>query len=453
MVAPVMTMDANAANDPTVLIMGLGETGASCARYFASRGIVAEFFDSREAPPGVAGVLDIMPDAVIHRGVTEPRLSACIECVVVSPGVDMNAPLLEQARSKGIRIVSDIDLFVSECLAPIVAITGSNGKSTVTTMAGELLEAAGLKVAVGGNLGVPALDLLDIDADVYALELSSFQLERSAVIPAAVSVLLNISPDHLDKHGDMAAYAAAKHKIYAGCQHAVINRDVPELAALVPGTLPRTTFGLDEPAAGHIGIRRTARGECIACGDELLLSVDEMPLLGRHNLSNALAVLAIGAALGANLGGMAQALKRFRGLPHRMELVAEADDVRWIDDSKATNVGAACMSLAGIEDPFVLIAGGDAKGATFEQLADALKGRDGHVVLMGHDAQRMALELQPVIDVQVVDGMAAAVSIASGYADPGYTVLLAPACASQDMFRDYAARGRAFRAAIEALAK
>lgn len=439
--------------EPTVLVMGMGVTGASCARYFAGRGTVAEFVDTRPEPPGMDAILDVMPDARIHVGEQLPPLRSTIEQIVISPGFDMAASLLGDARARGLDIVSDIDLFVHECSAPIVGITGSNGKSTVTSMVGEALTATGVSTAIGGNIGTPALDLLDRDADVFALELSSFQLERSRPIATAAAVLLNVSPDHLDQHGGIAAYRAAKARIYDECRHAVVNRDDPGLAGLVKRGTPTTTFGMDHPEAGQLGICRTARGECIACGDRLLISVDELPLVGRHNLSNAMAALALGLALGANLNGMAQALKRFRGLPHRMEIVSDAAGVTWIDDSKATNVDATLASLSGIDDPFVLIAGGDAKGAAFDTLAAALQGRKGAVILFGRDAERMATEIAVACTPLVVADLHEAVGAALNIVETGYTVLLAPACSSLDMFRDFAERGEVFSAAVRELTR
>ena len=437
--------------EPSVLVMGMGLTGASCARYFAGRGIVAEFIDTRPQPPGMDAILDVMPDARIQVGEQCPIVRPTIKRIVVSPGFDLDASLLGDARGRGLDIVSDIDLFVAECAAPIIAITGSNGKSTVTSMLGEALSAVGLSAAVGGNLGTPALDLLDHDADVFVLELSSFQLERSRALPVAAAVILNLSPDHLDLHGDMATYRKAKARIYSHCQHAVVNRDEPDLAGLVMQGTPVTTFGLDQPVAGQLGIRRTTHGECITCGEDILISVDELQLIGQHNLSNVLAALALGAALGANLNGMAQSLKRFSGLPHRMQVVSTAAGVMWINDSKATNAAAALTSLASIKDPVVLIAGGDAKGATFAALAKALKGRSCTAVLFGQDARRMARELAGSCDLQVVTDMREAVDRALQIVVPGATVLLAPACSSLDMYRNFAERGDTFAAAVREL--
>ncbi len=454
MVVAAMEFDQQSrtrSTEPSVLIMGMGETGASCARYFATLGIAAEFVDTRERPPGMHQILDAMPDARIYTGGHVTALRESIERIVISPGVDLESPLIKAGRTRRLDIVSDIDLFVAECTVPLITVTGSNGKSTVVSMLGSMLSAAGTRTAVGGNLGTPALDLLDPDVELYVLELSSFQLERSAPVPSAAAVILNITPDHLDQHRDMDAYGAAKARIYLSCDHAVVNRDLPELLTLVPSGTDVTTFGIDHPAAGEFGIRTTPRGECIALGDALLLAVDELPLLGRHNLSNAMAALALGTAIGASSAGMAQALKRYRGLPHRLQVVSDARGIQWIDDSKATNVDAAVRSIASVADPFVLIAGGDAKGADFAALAAALSERDCRVVLFGRDAAKIAGQLGSIGDARIVATMQAAVELAADAVEPGGTVLLAPACSSLDMFDSFAARGNAFAAAVRGL--
>ena len=437
--------------EPDVLILGMGLTGASLARYFARHGVGAVFFDSRPKPPGIDAILDAMPDARIHVGAATADIPASIQRIVVSPGFDLDAPLLAAGRDKGIEIISDIDLFFADCEAPVIAVTGSNGKSTVTSMLAAALSATGLNAVAGGNLGVPALDLLQPDVDYYVLELSSFQLERSGLLPAAAAVVLNISPDHLDRHGDMRNYAAAKARVYDRCAHAVVNRDEPEFATWSSPDTPVTYFGLGEPAEGEFGVRKTSGGDCIALGTDLLVSIDELPLLGRHNLANALAAVALGYALGVDPHSLAQGLKRFRGLPHRMQLVSRAHGITWIDDSKATNVGAALMSIASVSDPFVLIAGGDAKGAGFDELAGTLGGRRCSAVLMGKDAQIISAALADRCPVDIVADMPAAVALAHQRAERGGTVLLAPACSSLDMFDNFAARGDAFAAAVRGL--
>lgn len=456
MAIPAMDMkvELNAlSTEPSVLVMGMGVTGASCARYFATHGVGAEFVDTRPEPPETHAILDAMPDARVHTGGQFNTLRSTIRRIVVSPGVDLNAPLISEGRSRGIEIISDIDLFVTECDSPIIAVTGSNGKSTVTSMLGDMFSTAGWAPAIGGNLGTPALDLLAPDKDMYVLELSSFQLERSGLIPATVAVILNISPDHLDLHGDMQTYTDAKARIYSVCRHAVVNRDLETLRGLVPVSTPVTTYGLGPPATGELGIQTTSRGECIAIGDTLLLSADKLPVLGRHNLSNALAALAVGSALGANLHSMAQALKGYEGLPHRMQRVSDINGVVWIDDSKATNVDAAVMSIAGVTDPFVLIAGGDAKEASFEALAGALAGRECAAVLLGKDSAVIADALEGICDVTIVVDMHEAVAVASDMTAPGHTVLLAPGCSSHDMFDSFEQRGDVFVAAVRELAR
>ncbi len=432
----------------TVLVLGMGGTGAACARYFAAHYKMAVFADTRAVPPGLAAIHAAMPAVETHPGQIPLKLPPHIEQVVVSPGVDLHLPLLKEARQRGIPVLSDIDLFVCEARAPIVAITGSNGKSTVTSMLGQMLAGAGMRVGVGGNLGTPALDLLDTETEIYVLELSSFQLERSQPINAAAAVLLNVSPDHLDVHGDMAGYTAAKALVYANCKVAVLNRDEPALKNLVPVGVPVISFGLGAPGDGEFGLLQRMDGSWLARGDEALLPVTELQLTGRHNISNALAALALGAALGLEPATLVPGLRNYRPLPHRMAVVACRDGVTWIDDSKATNVGAAVASISSLDGPLALIAGGDGKGASFATLADALRGRECVAILLGRDRQQLAAALHGVCPVRLVDDMPVAVREARAVARPGWTVLLAPACSSLDMYRDYGARGDAFRTAV-----
>ena len=430
----------------------MGGTGVSCARFLAGRGVRAIFADTRNAPPGLAAIRAAMPAAEILPGGPPAAVPAGVDRILVSPGVDLRLPVLADARRLRVPVLSDIDLFVAEARAPITGITGSNGKSTVTSMVGAMLAGAGVRVAVGGNLGTPALELLEPGVGHYVLELSSFQLERSAPVPVAAAVVLNITPDHLDVHGDMAAYRAAKARIYARCSLAVVNRDLPELAALVPAGTPTLGFGLDAPTGDDFGLLDRADGPWLARGREALLPVAELPVSGRHNVSNALAALALGTAAGRPVHDLLPGLRACQPLPHRMALVARQNGVTWIDDSKATNVGAAVTSIGSVDGPLVLIAGGDGKGATFDALADALRGRECVAVLLGRDRELLAAALAGVCPVHLVADMGLAVQAAAALARPGWTVLLAPACSSLDMFRDYAARGAAFAAAVRALA-
>lgn len=431
-----------------VLVLGMGATGASCARHLAARGVSAWFADTRTAPPGLEAIRAAMPAAGVLAGDVPASVPAGVARVVVSPGVDLDLPLLADARRRGVPLLSDLDLFVAECRAPVVGITGSNGKSTVTSMVGAMLAAAGWRAGVGGNLGTPALDLLDPAARAYVLELSSFQLERSDLLPLAAAVVLNVAPDHLDKHGTMAAYAAAKARIYARCGTAVVNRDEPGLAAGVPAGTAVATFGLDAPGAGEFGVVAAPGGEYLALGRELLLPVADLGTRGRHNVSNALAALALARALEVPMADCLCALRSFTGLPHRMQLVAARDGVTWIDDSKATNVAAAVTAIAGTTGPLVLVAGGDGKGQSFAELADVLRGREATVLCLGRDAAQLAHEVEGAARVELVDSLPAAVARARVLARPGTTVLLAPACSSLDMFRSYEHRGHVFAAAV-----
>lgn len=433
------------------LVLGMGGTGVSCARFLAARGARAIFADTREVPPGLVAIRAAMPAAEILSAGPPPSVPAGVDRILVSPGVDLRLPVFADARQRGVPVLSDIDLFVAEAAAPITAITGSNGKSTVTSMVGAMLAVAGVRTAVGGNLGTPALELLEPGVGHYVLELSSFQLERSQPVPAAAAVVLNITPDHLDIHGDMAAYTAAKARIYTRCRLAVLNRDLPELAALVPAGTPTLGFGLNTPMGQDFGLLARDGGPWLARGREPLLAVADLPVTGRHNVSNALAALALCTASDCSIYDLLPGLRTYRPLPHRMALVGRRNGVTWIDDSKATNVGAAVTSIGSVDGPLVLIAGGDGKGASFETLAVALGGRECVAVLLGRDRELLAADLSGVCPVHRVADMELAVSKAASLARPGWTVLLAPACSSLDMFRDYAARGAAFSAAVLAL--
>jgi UDP-N-acetylmuramoylalanine--D-glutamate ligase len=433
---------------PRTLVLGMGITGAGCARYLAAAGEAACFADSRAEPPAAAAIHAACPGAETWAGTLPDGLPPGVTRIVLSPGVPLDLPVLHAAAAAGVPVLSDIDLFAAAARAPVLGITGSNGKSTVTTMTGHLLAAAGAGPATGGNLGPPALDLLDPAVRVYVLELSSFQLERSRPLALAAATILNITPDHLDLHGDMAAYSRAKARILAATAHVVVNRDAPETHALVPAGVPVTRFGLGRPGPDDFGLREHRGATWLAHGATPLLPAAELPLAGRHNAANALAALALARVAGADPATVAPALRDYQPLPHRMAILPTADGIRWIDDSKATNVGAAEASIRSLDGPLVLIAGGDAKGAGFASLAAALAGRTTAVVLLGRDRERLAADLAGVAPLHRVDSIEAAVATARGLAAPGTTVLLAPACSSLDMFRDYGERGRRFRAAV-----
>jgi UDP-N-acetylmuramoylalanine--D-glutamate ligase len=434
----------------TNLVVGLGATGLSIARYLKRHDEHAIFYDSREEPPGREELAAIFPDAEVRHA--DDHIPDGIERLVVSPGVPDSHPLLEKARGEDIEVVSDIELFARAADKPFVAITGSNGKSTVTTLLWQMCLADGRKALAGGNLGEPALDLLEHDEiDIYVLELSSFQLQRTHTLPAEVAVLLNVTPDHLDWHRDEAEYRAAKYRIFNDVDTAVINRDDDDAEWRTIHCGRVVSFGLDEPAGHDYGIREEDGQKYLARGEALLLSIRDLALYGLHNQLNALAALAAGELIGLEPAAMLQVLVEFPGLPHRMQFVARVGAVDYINDSKATNVAAAVASVNSVDGMLVLIAGGDGKGGDFADLATAVEGKLRGAVLIGQDAGKIARALDTVMPVHFAENMEVAVHMAASCAEPDDTVLLAPACASFDQYDNYMARGDAFVAAVEGL--
>ena len=433
----------------TVVVLGLGVTGLSCARYLSDHGARVLVADSRQDPPGLEGLRSAAPEALVETGTLDVRLPDQAELLVVSPGLPLDLPVIRQARQRGIEVVGDIELFARAVRCPVAAITGSNGKSTVTTMVAEMAARSGRQMPAGANLGTPALDLLEMPAEGYLLELSSFQLELTETLRPRVAAVLNLSADHIDRHGSMEAYAAAKARILRHAESAVINRDDPLVMEMASDCATVASFGSDAPAREtDYGIRETGGRGWLARGRERLMPANEIGVPGRHNALNALAALAIAEKMGLGGDAVLAALRSYRGLPHRTQVVAERRGVRWIDDSKATNVGAAVAAIRGMEMPLVLIAGGDGKGAGFAPLVDALQGRARAVVLLGRDAPRLAEAIGDTVPWNIVDSMSAAVETARRLARPGDAVLLSPACASLDMFSSFAARGMAFQRAV-----
>jgi UDP-N-acetylmuramoylalanine--D-glutamate ligase len=432
------------------LVVGLGVTGLSIARYLKRDDANAIFYDSREEPPGLEELEEIFPEAELQLG--KDKLPKNVARVIASPGIPDSHALLKKARKKKLEIVSDIELFAREATKPFIAVTGSNGKSTVTTLLYHMCRADGRKTLAGGNLGEPALDLLVENApDIYVLELSSFQLQRTATLPAEVALLLNISPDHLDWHADEAEYREAKYRIFKDAGAAVYNRADEEAAERSAHCGRVVSFGLDAPEEGHYGIRSDEGDNYLACGDALLLSTRDLALYGIHNQLNALAALAAGDLIGLDRAAMLQVLVEFPGLPHRMQFVARIGAVDYINDSKATNVAAAVASIESVDGMLVLIAGGDGKGGDFGDLAEAVEGKLRGAVLIGKDAEKIAHALDTVMPVHFAENMESAVHMAASCAESDDTVLLAPACASLDQYDNYMARGDAFIEAVEGL--
>lgn len=435
------------------LIVGLGATGLSVAHYLAARGESFAVFDTRHEPPGVQALRAIDSQAELHLGSLPPEVLTCAARLIVSPGVAMREPVLRQAIDAGAEVIGDIELFARTATAPVAAVSGSNGKSTVASLLAVLARQDGRRAAPGGNLGTPALDLIENpEPDLYVLELSSFQLETTQTLRPTVACVLNVSADHMDRYASLAAYAGAKARIYRKAQVRVINRDDPAVAAMTLAHRDKAiSFGLNAPRDDHYGLRFKQGRTWLCKGRTRLIAEDELRINGRHNTANALAALAMGTAMGFTVSAMCDALRSFAGLPHRTQWTAEHDSVHWYNDSKATNVGATLAALAGMPGPVVLIAGGDGKGADFSPLRELVSAKARAVVLIGRDAARIAAALANTVPLIPADDMDKAVARAARVAKPGDQVLLSPACASLDMYRSFAERGEHFMFAVRSL--
>lgn len=436
------------------VVVGMGKTGFSCAHYLSRAALPFCVVDTREQPPLLADFVASFPDVYMQTGTIDPELLAGAVEIVMSPGVSTTESFLAAAKTRQVPLIGDIELFYREAKAPIIAITGSNAKSTVTTLVGEMAKAAGLPVAVGGNLGTPALDLLDDKAALYVLELSSFQLELVSSFSASIAALLNISEDHMDRYPSLADYIASKQVIFKRCGTAVYNRADKHSYPAYPSALG-ISFGVDSASGKDFGLLTRDGQTFLAKGNEVVLNVAELQIAGLHNVSNCLAALAIGDAAGWSLPVMATALKNFKGLPHRCQLVNTIAGVRYIDDSKGTNVGATLAAIEGLaakeRKNIILIAGGEGKGADFSPLHSACLRAVKACVLIGRDAPLIARALGNVTQVVYASDMPAAVLAASQLAAANDTVLLSPACASFDMFKNYEHRGECFVDAVRAL--
>lgn len=428
-------------NGPRTLVFGLGITGRSCVEYLHGRCPVTAC-DTRADPPfadigpvATGAVRLVTPDTVDYRD---------FDRIVASPGISLTHPFLLRALAAGLEILGDIDLFLAAARAPVTAITGTNGKSTVTSLVGLLLDAGSGATRTGGNLGVPALDLLDDDAEHYVLELSSFQLERLHRGGFAVASVLNVSNDHLDRYASYDTYVRAKRRIYRNCGAAVHDADDPDTRPY--RNLPGIALNADP-------LWRLTRDDIVLDGTPQPMTA--FHLAGRHNARNLLAGAAIAHLAGADLDRSGDAIRGFRGLPHRCAPAGRIGAVRFIDDSKATNVSACAAALAGFGATaggagprVVLIAGGDGKGASFEPLKGPAAAYVRHAVLLGKDADRLEHTLSGVVPTSRARDMDEAVVRAHRRAHDGDVVLLSPACASLDMFDNYEARGAAFTAAV-----
>ena len=441
------------------LVAGLGKTGLSIARYLHRNNKSFVAFDTRQEAPGLVEFKAEFPHIPVYLEHLPETILSQLTDIITSPGLALDTPFIKQAIAAGVAVYGDIECLARECTAPIVAITGTNGKSTVTTLVGEMAKAAGFCVAVAGNIGTPVLDLLDDEHhyDLWVLELSSFQLDLSFSLAPTVATILNISPDHLDRHHTLDAYIEAKQGIYHQAKIALFNR---QDTATIPhakynNSLQSISFGDDSPEGENWGLISQNDKIYLAKGSESLLAVDSLLIKGTHNWLNALAACALAEAAGIARQHIISVLKSFAGLPHRCQWVRTLEEVDWINDSKGTNIGATISAIKGIggsmQGKIVLIAGGQGKGADFEELAQSVGDFVRSMVLIGQDADKIESALKEVVPIVRSTSLEEAVALAKTQAKPGDVVLLSPACASLDMFRDFNQRGELFSAAVMGL--
>ncbi|MCP3687107.1 MAG: UDP-N-acetylmuramoyl-L-alanine--D-glutamate ligase [Gammaproteobacteria bacterium] len=431
--------------DINYLVVGLGLTGYSVACYLLSHGYRCRVQDSRDIPPYYQKLKARFNDVQITSQQPDAELTDWADALVVSPGLSIHQPYIQQAADLGKRIIGDIELFAQAVEKPVIAITGSNGKSTVATLLGEMISADGMAVGVGGNIGVPALDLLEEDFDYYVLELSSYQLETTSSLSPVAATVLNLSEDHLDRYVDYAAYVQAKLHIYDSAKTCVSNFD--DEATRHNST--DTQFSLNSLDAEFSLVE--SDGQYLAKSAECWLAVTELKVSGQHNWANCLAAMALAESINVSRPAIISALKNFSGIAHRSQWVADIDGVEWVNDSKATNVGAAMASIKGRSNPVILIAGGQSKNADMSVMQPVLQQHVKQVLLMGEDAGRIEQAWHGVVAIERVDNMQQAVTRASQIGESGDCVLLAPACASFDMYAKFEARGDDFTQCVKGL--
>ncbi len=441
------------------VVVGLGKTGLSVIRRLHRLGAMLTVLDSRPNPPLLAELQRDFPTIPYHLGdfatATASETLRHADRILLSPGIAPQTPPIAAAHAQGIPLWSDVELFARLHDAPVAAITGTNGKSTVTTLLGLMAQQAGLRVQVGGNLGTPALELLDASfdptaprTDLYVLELSSFQLETTHSLHPEVACVLNISADHLDRHRDLATYSAVKQRIFAGDGWQILNADDPIVSAMAIAGRPTRYFTVQPPRDGEWGILHDDTGAYLSFGGQRGLATAALRIRGQHNVANALAALAMGQALGLDQHAMFTALQAFKGLPHRMEWVAERDGIQWFNDSKGTNVGATLAAIRGLPGKAVVILGGEGKDQDFRPLGPGLAARARAAILIGRDAALIEQALASYVPTVHTADLAQAVAHAAARAQPGDHVVLSPACASFDMFRNYEDRGTQFAEAV-----
>jgi UDP-N-acetylmuramoylalanine--D-glutamate ligase len=445
-----------ALKDKQVLVLGLGDTGLSALRWLNRQGARLSVADTRDNPPGVEALKAELPQVQLYTGAFTAAIFSGVDLVVASPGVPLSEPEIQAAIQRGMPVVGDVELFAQyrPAAAKVIAITGANGKTTVTTLVGEMCKTAGLKTIVAGNIGLPVLDALGMETpDVYVLELSSFQLETTSNLVVDAATMLNLSEDHMDRYASMQDYAIAKARIFYNAKLQVLNRDDAWSMLMARAKLPQVTFGLDEGEGEHSYGLRAVDGEIwLSCGVLDLMNVRDLKISGLHNAANALAAIALCRGIGIDYVPVIQTLYNFKGLPHRVEWVANIDDVDYFDDSKGTNVGATCAALSGLSQKVVLIAGGDGKGQDFSPLKQPVSDNARAVVLIGRDASLIEKELlETGVALYHAADLPEAVNIARKLAQAEDAVLLSPACASFDMFKNYVHRAEVFVNAVKRL--
>lgn len=445
------------AADTHYLVVGLGATGLSCVRYLVAQGKLVSVIDSRQAPPGLDTLRAEFPEVEVTLGGFDASVMTRVDVLVMSPGVPLSTPAVQTALANGVRLSSDIELFCQAHQGRTVLITGSNAKSTVTSWVADIADRAGVSYVVGGNLGQPALTLLETPVELAILELSSFQLELVGPLRADVATVLNVSEDHQDRYPSFAAYQQTKQRIYFGCRHAVFNRDDVLTFPLLPTGVAQTTFGLDQPDLKQFGVREHDGETWLACGRDLWIPAKDVALPGRHNRSNALAVMALAQAIGLDRDAILASIRAFKGLPHRCEPVGSIDGVQYVNDSKGTNVGATLAAVEGLgrDHPgrLILLLGGQGKGADFSSLNQPVAQLCKSSWVFGQDQEQIAAALSAgghSSTVHRVDTMEQALTGAEAEALSGDIVLLSPACASFDQFDDFQHRGNVFRSWVEA---
>lgn len=438
--------------DKHSVIVGLGKTGLSCVRYLLAKGHRVSVMDSRENPPGLTELKAAYPSVDVMVGGFDEGILCSASEIVLSPGVPLSTAEIQAAIKSGVNVRGDIDVFARDSKAPIIAITGSNGKTTVTTLVGDMAKASGIKVGVGGNIGTPALDLLEQDCDLYVLELSSFQLETTHNLNAHCAVLLNISEDHMDRYNTRMEYLQAKQRIFRGAKYVVVNNDEALSQPLMAESMTAIHFGLSGQDLKKFSVNENNE---LVNGFDVLMPVSDLALKGTHNVSNALAALAIGSTAGFNMNAMLDVLKTFKGLEHRCQWVRALNGVDYINDSKGTNAGATAAAVQGFANAgsknIVLIAGGDSKEADMSPVAEAMAKSGKAAVLFGRDAQKIASALDGIVEIVMAESLEEALNKASSKAEAGDVVLLSPACASFDMFKNYEERGKVFMQAVHTL--